>query len=157
MVFWTYPDTPRVFRELHAEVLKSDNRGISKLFPDVDQLIDNENELKTATNELYTSAHRSAVKELFPLTKLYCHNTGQLDKLKLQPWFQFWRILRNCWSHDMKFNFNPDEKSLLPVTWSGVTIDISMNGRELKHSECSYEKIRELIEKAGEFVKNEIV
>ena len=54
------------------------------------------------------------------------------------------------------FWFNPDEKSKIPVEWSGVTIDISMNGRELKRGDCPYEKIRELIEIAQRFVQNEI-
>jgi|GEM_PF-946510 len=156
LVIWSYPDMPRVFKELHQEILNSDSRGISSLFPDIERFIDDEASLKIATEELYSSAHRAAVKELLPITKYYCNSTGQLAKLKAQPWFQFWRILRNCWSHDMKFNFNPDEKSKLPVVWSGVTIDISMNGRELKHGDCSYEKIRELIEVAQKFVQNEI-
>lgn len=156
LVMWSYPDIPQAFKELHREIQKNDKKGVSRLFPDIEQFVDDEVALKIATEELYASAHRAAVKELFPLTKYYCHNTGQLPALKSQPWFQFWRILRNCWSHDMKFNFNPDEKSLLPVEWSGVTIDLSMNGRELNHGDCSYEKIRELIETAQGFVQNEI-
>lgn len=156
LVMWSYPDIPRVFKDLHREILRNDSRGISGLFPDIEQFVDNEVALKIATEELYASAHREAVKELFPLTKYYCHSTGQLPVLKSQSWFQFWRILRNCWSHDMKFNFNPDEKSLLPVEWSGVIIDISMNGKELTHGGCSYEKIRELIEAAQEFVQYEV-
>ena len=112
--------------------------------------------MKIATEELYNSAHRTAIKELLPLTKYYCNHTGQLDVLKAQPWFKFWSILRNCWSHDLKFNFNPNEKSVLPIAWSGITIDISMNGRELRHGDCSYEQIRELIETAQGFVQNDL-
>jgi hypothetical protein len=156
LIMWSYPDIPRVFKELHREIIKNDNRGISGLFPNIDQFVDDDIALRIATEELYASAHRAAIKELFPLTKYYCHSTNQLSLLKSQSWFQFWRILRNCWSHDMKFNFNPDEKSRLPVEWSGVVIDISMNGKPLTHGDCSYEKIRELIEAAQEFVKYEL-
>lgn len=96
------------------------------------------------------------VKDLFPLTKTYCPDTGQLEKLKTQPWFQFWRILRNCFARDMKFNFNKDEKALLPVSWSGVTIDISLNGKALTHGQCSREKLRELIETANAFIAKDV-
>ena len=154
LVMWAYPDTPRAFKELHREILENENREIPELFPDIDKFVEDEIAMKIATEELYASSHRAAVKELLPLTKFYCHRTEQLEVLKEQPWFPFWNTLRNCWSHDMKFNFNKHEKSLLPISWSGVTIDLSMNGRELKHGDCSYEKIRELIEVAQGFVEN---
>ena len=156
LTLWSHPDIPRVFKELHREVLKNDNRGITGLFPDIELFIDDDISLKIATEELYASAHRAAVKELFPLTKYYCHSTNQLPLMKSQSWFQFWRILRNCWSHDMKFNFNPDEKLHLPVKWSEVTIDINMNGKELTHGDCSYEKIREMIEEVQSFVEHSL-
>ena len=151
LVLWAYPDTPRFFKELHAEM-----SGIPKPFPNLLDLLNDETAMRISCEELYDSAHRSAIKELFPLTKLYCQNTGQLQVLKSQPWFQFWRILRNCWSHDMTFNFNPDEKALLPVTWSGVTLDISMNGQQLTHGQCSRDKLRELIETAQNYVSQQL-
>lgn len=151
LVLWSYPDTPRFFDALHAEL-----KDIPRFFPKVSSLVHDDAAMRIACEELYDSAHRSAIKELFPLAKLYCHQTGQLQALKSQPWFQFWRILRNCWSHDMTFNFNPDEKALLPVTWSGVTIDLSMNGKPLTHGCCSREKIRELIETANAYVEEKL-
>ena len=151
LVLWSYSDTPRFFEELHAEM-----SGFPKPFPNLLALLNNETAMHIACEELFDSAHRSAIKELFPLTKLYCHNTGQLQDLKSQPWFQFWRILRNCWSHDMTFNFNPDEKTLLPVTWSGVTLDISMNGKQLTYGRCSRDKLRELIETAQSYVSQHL-
>ncbi len=151
LVLWSYPDTPLFFDALHAEL-----KDIPRFFPKVSLLIHDEAAMRIACEELYDSAHRSAIKELFPLTKLYCHQTGQLQALKSQPWFQFWRILRNCWSHDMTFNFNPDEKELLPVTWSGVTIDLSMNGKPITHGHCSREKLRELIETANTYVAEKL-
>lgn len=148
LVLWAYPDTPRFFEQLLAEM-----NGIPKPFPTLPALFRNDIAMRIACEELFDSAHRAAIKELFPLTKLYCHRTNQLAILKSQPWYQFWRILRNCWSHDMTFNFNPDEKAYLPVTWSGVTIDLSMNGKPLNHGRCSREKLRELIETAQAFVE----
>lgn len=151
LVLWAYPDTPRFFEELHAEM-----SGLPKPFPNLLALFNDDTAMRIATEELYDLAHRSAIKELFTLTKLYCHRTDQLQALKSQPWFQFWRILRNCWSHDMTFNFNPDEKAVLPVTWSGVTLDISMNGQQLTYGQCSRDKLRELIETAQSYVSQHI-
>ena len=147
LIIWSYEDTPAFFEELYGKM-----EGIPKPFPEIVTLVHDRAAMRIACEELYESAHRSALKELFPLTKLYCHESGQLDNLKSQPWFQFWRILRNCFAHDMLFNFNKDEKALLPVHWSGVTIDISMNGRPLTHGQCSREKLRELFEVAHSFV-----
>ncbi len=90
------------------------------------------------------------------MTKTYCHLTGQLGALKAQPWFPFWRVLRNCFAHDMVFNFNPAERALLPITWSGVTIDLTMNGKPLTHGQMSYAKMRELIEVAHLFLLRDV-
>lgn len=151
LVLWSYPDTPTFFEDLYGEL-----QGIPKPFPNVVAFVHDVGAMRIACEELYDSAHRAALKDLLPLTKLYCHNTGQLAKLKAQPWFEFWRILRNCFAHDMKFNFNPHERSVLPITWSGVTIDISMNGKELTHGKCSREKLRELVEAAYTFVESDV-
>ncbi len=147
LVLWSYPDTPRFFEEIHAEI-----NGFTKPFPNLLALLNDETAMRIACEELYDSAHRSAIKELFALTKLYCHQTGQLQALKSQPWFQFWRILRNCWSHDMTFHFSSDEKAVLPITWSDVTLDITMNGQQLTHGRCSRDKLRELIETGQSYV-----
>ena len=151
LVLWAYPDTTDFFEELYSRM-----DSIPKPFVDLPTLLRDDRAMRVACEELYESAHRSALNGLFPLTKLYCQETGQLDKLKAQPWFQFWRILRNCFAHDMRFNFNRDEKSLLPVSWSGVTIDISMNGKPLTNGQCSREKLRELFESAQSFITNDV-
>lgn len=151
LVLWSYPETLSFFERLYEQM-----DGIPKPFPDIVALLHDDKSMRIACEELYISAHRSALTDLFPLTKSYCHETGQLDKLKAQPWFQFWRILRNCFAHDMRFNFNNDEKALLPVTWSGVTIDISMNNKPLLHGQCSREKLRELVETANAFLVREL-
>ena len=151
LILWSYEDTPAFFEELHG--------GLDtevKVFPDAVSLVRDTASMRIASEELYQSSYRSAVKELFPLTKLYCHQTGQLKDLKSQPWFQFWRILRNCWSHDMVFNLNPDEKSQLPLTWSGVTLNETINGKPLTHGVCSYQKLYELLQTVQKYVQREL-
>jgi hypothetical protein len=151
LILWSHEDMAEFFDRFHNE-LDDD----IKVFPNAMTLIGDKVGMKIASEELYQSSYRSAVKELFPLTKLYCHQTKQLDHLKSQPWFQFWRILRNCWSHDMVFNLNSDEKSKLPLTWSGVTLDESINGKPLIHGICSYQKVYELIETGQKYVQQDL-
>lgn len=151
LVLWSYPDTPVIFDAIHDAIDPK-----LHLFSNVKQLIHDEKTMKIAIDDFYMLAYRSALTDLFPLTKLYCHETGQIDKLKAQPWFTFWRILRNCFAHDLVFNFNPHERSLLPVNWSGMSIDISMNGRPLTHGQMSYAKMLELLEAARMFLESDV-
>lgn len=151
LVMWQHQDAAEIFKAMHGTLDKR-----LHIFPHVQILIEDEQQLRIACEELYQSAYRSAIKELFTLTKVYCTNTSQIDALKSQSWFQFWRIIRNCWSHDMTFSFGGNEITHLPLTWSGVTIDMSMNGKQLTHGVCSYAKLYELLETAKEYVQNKI-
>ena len=151
LILWNYPDTPDVFDAIHDAMDPK-----LHLFPEIKRLIHDEKTMKIACNDLYTLAYRSALTDLFPRTKAYCHATGQTDKLKAQPWFAFWRILRNCFAHEMVFNFNPAERAMLPVTWSGATIDNSMNRKPLTHGQMSYAKMHELIEAAQSFLLRDL-
>lgn len=151
LMLWSHADTPSVFDAIHSAMPDE-----LRLFPEVERLIHDKTTMKIACEDLYSLAYRSALTDLLPLTKTYCYETSQMDKLKAQPWFQFWRILRNCFAHDMKFNFNPAERAMLPITWSGVTIDLSMNGQPLKHGQMSYAKMKELIENAQSFLMRDV-
>ena len=147
VVLWSHPCVPDLFRALYDKMPER-----VRLFPDVTRMVGDEPAMKIVCDDLYFLACRSALTDLLPISKSYCHSTGQLDKLKAQPWFTFWRILRNNFAHDMKFNFNPAERALVPVTWSGVTIDLSMNGQPLKHGQLSYAKMKDLVETAQSFL-----
>ena len=151
LVLWSYPDAPVIFEAMHAEM--SDDL---KPFPAVVDLLHDQQSMKIVCEQLYELAYRSALNELFPLTKTYCYETNQLALLKSQSWFSFWRILRNCWSHDMKFNFNPAEHALLPIKWSGVTIDASMNGRPITNGQFPRAKVLELVEAIRTFIEREV-
>ena len=151
LVLWSHSDVPGVFDAIHDAM---DTK--LHLFPDVKRLVHDEKSMTIAIEDLYMLAYRSALTDLFPSTKAYCHTTGQLDKLKAQPWFTFWRTLRNCFAHEMAFNFNPAERALLPVTWSGVTIDLSMNGKPLTLGNMSYAKMLELVETAQSFLLRDV-
>jgi hypothetical protein len=67
MILWCYPDTPRAYLELY-EQMRPKLPSKPGVLLDAEPLINNEEALRIATNELYESAHRAAIKELFPLT-----------------------------------------------------------------------------------------
>ena len=112
--------------------------------------------LKRAFSELDKSVHRAALRELFEMTTAYCRDTNQLDHLKAQSWYQFWRILRNCFSHDFKCRFNRYDKSKLPVTWDGVTIDTSHEGQSLLQGHLSRRNLLDFIDDVKKFVEREL-
>ena len=146
IVLWSHEDMPDAFEALYFKL------DIPKPYVDLMELLRNRNALKIASENLYDSAHRAALNELLGLTKAYCQATGQLETLKRQAWFQIWNIVRNCFSHNMRFNFNSNEFKQLPVTWDGVTIEASMNGQHLTHGTLSREKLFELLIAGKDFV-----
>jgi len=93
---------------------------------------------------------------LYEITKDYCAKTGQLEILQSQSWYQFWRVLRNCLSHDFKFKFNEYDLKKLPVSWGRLTIDTSMEGTYLTHGNFSREDIVSFLMEVSVFIKKTI-
>lgn len=132
-------DIPRPFDEADILALLND-REVSKI----------------AFGALYDTVHRAAFKELFEVTKDYCEQTGQLSSLQSQSWYQFWRIIRNCFSHDFKFHFNDYDLSKLPVSWRSVTIDQNFEGKSLTHGDISREDLLNFLTEVSEFIENNL-
>lgn len=151
LVLWSAPATPNFFEALYREMAL-----VPEPFPGVVRFVRDEEALRIACEELYDSAHVAALNDLLALTRTYCHDTGQMQLLKAQGWFSFWKVLRNCFAHDRRFNFNADERASLPLSWAGVTIDLSMNGQYLTHATMSRAKMRELVETAYAFIETNL-
>ena len=132
-------DIPRAFDEDEIIALLSD-REISK----------------KAFSELYDTVHRAAFKELFEITKDYCQATEQLSLLQGKSWYQFWRVIRNCLSHDFKFHFNTYDLTKIPVHWGTITIDASMEGKSLTHGDISREELLSFLEEVLDFITNDL-
>jgi hypothetical protein len=153
---WSHPDMCEVFKKIYDAIGERDNADICGVFPDVNQLLRDDASMRIVARELYSSAYRSAIKDLMGITKQYCNETNQLEKIKAQPWYWAWCILRNYFAHDLIFNFNKTEKQHLPISWNGIKIDISMNGHSLTHAHCSYPQIIELIKTAENFIVSDL-
>lgn len=132
-------DIPRPFDETEILALLND-REVSQI----------------AFGQLYETVHRAAFKELFEVTKNYCEQTTQRQKLQRQSWFQFWRIIRNCLSHDFKFHFNDYDLTKLPVRWKTVTIDQTFEGKSLTHGDISREELLTFLNDVSDFIDNNL-
>ena len=125
-------------------------------FNQVANLLRKDNDREIAIREFLTSQIRALIKESYELIKDYCEDTGQSALFKAEPWHQFARMIRNCLSHNFKFDFNNHDKGLLPVSWSNRTIDIGMNDTHLQLSFFGYVESWELFIAYHDFVQNRL-
>ena len=95
----------------------------------------------------YLKVHlRALIKESFELLLDYCKNSDQENSLKKKDWYQFSRLIRNCISHNFKFEFNDYDKTKLPVTWNDFTIDLKMDSQPLELKFFGYIQVWELFD-----------
>lgn len=125
-------------------------------FDQVARLLRNSDDRDIAVKEFLKSQIRALIKESFELIKDYCADTGQTGALEAEPWFQFARMIRNCLSHNFKFEFNPHDKSLLPVSWGPRTIEIGMDGTHLELKFFGYVETWELFQEYQGFVRERL-
>lgn len=116
-----------------------------------------EKDRNIACKEFINMGLRILIKESFKLIKDYSDNTNQKQIFQKQTWFEFARIIRNCLSHNFKFQFNKHDKSLLPINWRSKTIDINMEDTYLELSFFGYVEAWELFDEMNLFVKNTLI
>lgn len=91
------------------------------------------------------------------MVKFYGEETDQAEIVRLAPWCGFLRMARNCLSHDMKLHFNEYDLKQLPVTWSGLTIDASMQDQHLQMRDfLSRPKAVALIDAVIDYVEQDV-
>jgi hypothetical protein len=73
----------------------------------------------------------SLVKDSFELARHHAKRAVAFDTLRIQPWYHFCRLIRNCIGHNYILDFKPADLALLPVTWRGRSITAAMNNQEL--------------------------
>jgi len=125
-------------------------------FVQVRNLLSIKNDRDIAIKEYLTSHIRALIKESFELIKNYCEENNQENIFKSESWYQFARMIRNCLSHNYKFEFNGYDRSILPVSWKSKTIDISMDGSHLKLEFFGYVETWELFNEYQNFVMNRL-
>jgi len=112
--------------------------------------------LPIALPELRKAVYRDAVLGSYEVLKEYCKSTDQDHLLKTQPCVTFLRVLRNCVAHKCVFTFKPWEKTFFPVTWSGKTIDPSLEGKTLDEDFMSFEELILLLNDVKRFSEEKL-
>ncbi len=110
-----------------------------------------------AIKEFIKMLLRAVVKESFELIKNYCDASSQTSSFTGQPWYQFAQMIRNCVSHNFRFEFRKYDKSLLPVSWKGRSITSAMDGTHLELSFFGYAEALELFTEMKNFAENTLV
>lgn len=113
-------------------------------FVQVSSLLQNPRDREIALPEFLKMLMRGLVKESFELVKSYTKSTGQIQVFERQSWYHYARLIRNCISHDFKFQFKAKDKNLLPVSWRDRAITRAMDGTFLNLSEFGYVQAWEL-------------
>ena len=127
-----------------------------KILDGIEPLLLDRKVLIHSVEQLHMTVQRAVIKELFEGVKSYCKSTKQIDLLRSQNWYQIWRIIRNCFSHDYRFRFSDHDKKFLPISWKGIELDERMDGELITIGHLSYEKIWILVNEVEVFLKNEL-
>jgi len=152
LVMFSHEDMPAIYAKWSGAL------DIPRPFDEdeVIALLHDRNVSKIAFSELYDTVHRAALKELFEVTKHYCATTNQTQALVSQPWYEFWRVVRNCFSHDFRFRFTEHDRKKLPVSWRDVSVDASMEGKQLTHGVISRERMLEFLRDVQTFIETRL-
>ncbi len=125
-------------------------------FDQVSNLLRNEDDRSIAIKEFVKMLIRALIKESFELIKAYCEDTGQRTVFTSVSWYQFARMIRNCLSHNFKFEFRPNEKNLLPARWRARTITVQMDGQHLELEFLGYLQTWEMFHDFQQFVEDRL-
>lgn len=127
-------------------------------FKQVANMMKKENDKNVVCKEYFKMGLRILIKEAFELIKNYSKETKQEQIFTSQSWYQFARCIRNCLSHDCKFQLYDKGKPSykLPICWKNKTIDISFNNTELQLSFFGSTGAWELFCEFHSFVENDL-
>jgi len=125
-------------------------------FRQVATLLANDNDRNIALKEFTTMLIRGLLKESFEIVRAYAKSSRQSAKFKAQPWFQFFRLIRNCVSHNFHFDFRESDKGLLPVSWRGRTIDASLDHQPFEIAFLGYDGVWDLFSELVLFVDEQL-
>ena len=126
-------------------------------FHQVATLLADSTDRSLALKEFATMLIRGLLKESFEIVRTYTKSTQQSTKFKAQSWFHFFRLIRNCVSHNFHFEFRESDKKLLPVSWGGRTIDNSLDHQPLKIAFLGYDGVWDLFSELMLFVDEHLI
>ena len=103
----------------------------------------------------FTTALRTVVRDSYEAIWQYCKatkETGNMELLRDQPWFQFLRVIRDAFSHDAKWTFYSQTKKILPIEWGGIKVAPDLEGKKLRFDHIPLTAFFDLLAAAEQFV-----
>ena len=125
--------------------------GYEVQFAQVADLFSNSEHRDDACKSLLIMHMCSLIKDSFELCRHHCKAAGVLPQMRVEPWFQFARLVRNCIAHNFEFEFSQFDLTILPATWLGRSITRAMNGGPLPVSFFGYREAWELFQDIRSF------
>ena len=148
------PDAPMKFDACYAAV---SHHPEAKSIGYIRYVFERDEVLALATNELRKAVLRSCVAEMFELVRTYGLETNQIKLIRIAPWYQFLRMVRNSLSHDYFMRYREHDLKLLPITWSGLTLTAAMDGTELPMAEfLTRAKIVDLMDEVIAYIEKHV-
>jgi hypothetical protein len=107
-------------------------------FADLAEMLEQQSSRETLSSNFLLNQLYALIRAPFEIVCDYCEDydkvVGDLrlsNQMKASTWFHFARIVRNAISHNFHFQYGKYDKSLLPVTWNGITLSQDMEGKPL--------------------------
>ena len=107
-------------------------------FADLAEMLEQQPSRDTLSSDFLLNQLYALIRAPFEIVGDYCEDYDKVmggkrlsKQMKASPWFQFARIIRNAISHNFHFQYGTYDKSLLPVTWNGITLSQDMEGKPL--------------------------
>lgn len=135
----TGPFTPSAICEAKSLSMTVAGRGIT--FSDLVAELEDSNRREVLSSEFLLNHLHSLIRLPFELLNDYCEDFDKaskqsvlMDKLRNMPWYQYTRLIRNAISHNFRFAFGQSDRSKLPLTWNGITIDTNCDGTAITYA-----------------------
>jgi len=120
------------------------------------ELMSNKTVNEKARKEFINMGLRSFIRESFEIIQDYCKNSHQMKKFNETKWFNFARLIRNCFSHNFKFILTESDVERLPIKWRNKEIKLDMKNTVLNLQFFGYLEAFDLFEDMYQFVIKEL-
>jgi hypothetical protein len=107
-------------------------------FADLAEMLEQQSSRDTLSSNFLLNQLYALIHAPLEIVRDYCEDYDKVvgdqrlsNQMKASPWFHFARIIRNAISHNFHFQYGKYDKSLLPVTWNGITLSQDMEGQPL--------------------------
>ncbi|HZP77962.1 MAG TPA: hypothetical protein VFB45_17580 [Pseudolabrys sp.] len=134
----TAPFKPSATHEARGLHMKAGADWIS--FADLAEVLEKQETRDAAVSDFTLNQLHALLRAPFEVLNAYCESydsrqTGShlVSVLKCADWYEFARLIRNAVSHNFRFDFRKYDKSLMPLSWGGVTLTAELDGTPLTY------------------------